>query len=93
MEIDKRNLKTDALGYLYRAAFFMAKNQPQSSLVSLSKAKSIYADNMSVVSLFNKLNERVGRSVGAAEGENVHWAEKILDLYISCKRELFLASK
>ena len=60
----------DYLGHLYRAAFFMAKDQFQNSAASLAKAKNI--SSTKITFLLNSLEE-----------ENTkYWAEKILDLYI-----------
>lgn len=79
----KYNKLADAIGYLYRTAFYLAKGDSKLALDFLEKAfRNINKDHIRFLKPLSEKPELIKE-----ETKRLYWAEKILDEY---KRLYFL---
>lgn len=88
MELNKNSRWADAVGNIYRSAFFMVKDQMDLSITFLGKAHHVLGKKLSktIIQLMNTN----GKSID--EKNRLFWAEKILDQYKLLKRQNYLTS-
>ncbi|MGI5826526.1 MAG: hypothetical protein ACOX50_03885 [Patescibacteria group bacterium] len=74
----KNNIKADAVGYLYRAAFYLAKGDQASALNFLNTTTQRISQNKLLI--IKPLLENPKAQLATKQQER-YWAEKILDEY------------